>query len=457
MSRVQELTLKLLDAELTPAEERELQGLVTGERAAREHIALLELEAALRAEREIDFTEETLARIQRIAGDATQKNVMNKIKARSSPVWKATTSGPRKAVSQRSANSTSQPRISVRRVRREKQSPFAIVALAASVAVVLLLAILYSQKPPGTQPTAHALAVLQSAPSGTTLTRNGSPIKTQAEEKILDGDKLEAASGAAVVRYEDGTLVTLEPGATLAFSMPEADAGKMLRLSNGAIKASVAKQPLESPMVIRGKHATVTVLGTQFTLASTSEATRLDVSEGLVGMRRDSDGRSILVKAGEFAIASDGNDLLAQRVGAPPPPVKPIDPLPPPPAAQPKGEMAVTGFHLVDATTGKVIQGYSPLAESAKLELAKLPHFSLIAITEPAEVGSIVFDFDGRKKMRLEASAPYAITTNWDQVRYMPWTLAPGPHTLTATPYASKDGRGKAGKPLTINFTVVPK
>ena len=64
MSRVSDLTFLLLDGAMGDAERRELERLVTAdEGAAREHIALMELEGALRAEQTTDVTRETMQRI----------------------------------------------------------------------------------------------------------------------------------------------------------------------------------------------------------------------------------------------------------------------------------------------------------------------------------------------------------------------------------------------------------
>ncbi|HYG73665.1 MAG TPA: FecR family protein [Planctomycetota bacterium] len=448
MSRVQDLTLKLLDGELNEAGQAELRRLISADpQAADEHIAILELEAALRAEQEIDLTDEILERIQQIAGEKTQKSVLDKIKARSSPAWKRAQTGKRKAIS---APVTANTRSTVRRVRRPRENPFgAGLLIAASLAIVLLLALFVSKGKPARE-SAVALAALQHAPAGTSVKRDGRDISAASGMEILAGDSIRAASSSALLHYSDGTDVSVEAGAEVVVSAPDADAGKRLQLNAGTLRASVAKQNADRPLVIRTPQASVTVLGTRFELALSPGTTRLTVEDGLVGMRRLSDGKSALVKAGHFA---QSTDMVALRIGESAPAAqtalqtKPV----------PQGELAITGFHLVNADTGQMLPGFSPLAEGAIIDLSKLPKLSMVVTTEPAEVGSIVFDVNGKMRARVEMTPPYALTTNWDGNHFLPWNPPAGKHTITATPYAGKDGQGKAGRAMTITFTIVTR
>ena len=453
MSRVQELTLQLFDDALADAEQTELSRILQSDSVARrEHLLLAQLEAVLRAERPIDFTIETMSRIRQIADDQTQQSVLNKIKSRSSPAWKRIAgSGRRKAVSAKSPAPGASARLSARRSIRARRSAFSpALLIAASIALVAGLALLYMQSQHST-PAAETLATLESAPAGTVLLRESHTIKVASGSTVVANDTLTAGATAATVRYSDGTVLTLETGASLAFSTPDEFAAKPLGLNSGTLRASVAKQDPERPLVIHTRHASATVLGTQFSLMATADSTKLTVDEGQVGLRRSSDGKGVLVAAGEFAVAAEGQVLVAQRVGSPAVAQTPVIAPQPAPA---KGEISIAGFHLVNADTGAMIPGFSPIAEGAVINLKKLPKISLVVITDPPVIGSIIFDVDGKKKARVETSAPYAITPNWDGNRYMPWSPAAGSHSITATPHAEKNGNGKAGRAMTLNFTV---
>lgn len=89
MSRVSDLTFLLLDGAISDADRRELERLVAAdENAAREHIALMELEGALRAGQPVDVTRETMQRIADVAGSKTGERVMDRIKQQPRPAWK---------------------------------------------------------------------------------------------------------------------------------------------------------------------------------------------------------------------------------------------------------------------------------------------------------------------------------------------------------------------------------
>ncbi len=462
MSRIQELTLKSLDAALSPSEYSELTRLLNASAAAKkEHIGLVELEVALRAQQTIDVVQSTLRQLQKISGSAIQRGVMSKIKTKGKPGWSpaTTASGRRNAVSSRTPNAAPARTSVKRRKTADRSIPFGVWAAAAAAAIVLVVALSMSSRRSDTAPTdAVALATLTSAGSGSTVRRGNESIQAKAGMALFNDDRISAAGSASVARFDDGTVLTLEAGATLSFNSPDENAGKALSLSAGTLRASVARQSADKPLVVKTPHAVATVLGTQLTLSLNGDATRLEVSEGRVGFRRLSDGKSVMVASNEFALVENGKEFTARRIGDAP--IAATTPAPgraaPPPATP--GEMTVAGYHLVNADTGKLIPQFSPMVDGAVINMADLPaKFSLIVISSPEEVGSIVFDLDGRKKFRVENTLPYSITENWDGNHFLPWAVAPGKHTLTATPFSINNGRGNPGRPLSITFTLVPR
>jgi hypothetical protein len=124
---------------------------------------------------------------------------------------------------------------------------------------------------------------------------------------------------------------------------------------------------------------------------------------------------------------------------------------PPPPGGQ-----AVTGLTLIDADVDQPVPGFDPLADGAVLNLATLPtrNLNLRANTDPATVGSVVFGLDGAAAYRTESGAPYALAGD-SAGDYAAWTPSVGPHSATATPYASAGGTGAAGTSLTRTFSVI--
>ncbi len=112
--------------------------------------------------------------------------------------------------------------------------------------------------------------------------------------------------------WTDGTRLRLDPTSTLSL---EPGPGKQLRLQEGRLHATVAKQPPDSPMLLTTEHATARVVGTRLALATSPGDDRLDVQEGTVAF---SNGQlELLVEGGRSAQADavHGARLLAPSSG----------------------------------------------------------------------------------------------------------------------------------------------
>ncbi|MFW6107529.1 MAG: DUF5060 domain-containing protein [bacterium] len=113
------------------------------------------------------------------------------------------------------------------------------------------------------------------------------------------------------------------------------------------------------------------------------------------------------------------------------------------------GAGEVTGLTLVDAQTDRDIRA---LTDGATIDLAKDGGSLNVRADVAGEVGSVRFAVDG-KTVQTENVAPYALAGDRGG-DYSPWRPSPGRHVLTVTPYAESNGRGQAGKPLRLTFTV---
>ncbi|MGV3639933.1 MAG: T9SS type A sorting domain-containing protein, partial [Adhaeribacter sp.] len=122
-------------------------------------------------------------------------------------------------------------------------------------------------------------------------------------------------------------------------------------------------------------------------------------------------------------------------------------------APLPKGGQ-LQSFTLIDTGSEQPIQA---LGEGDTLNLATLPtlKLSVRANTIPPAVGSVKFALSGRQTWTyVDNAGPYALFGD-KKGDYNKWTPKPGDYTLLATPYSGKDGKGEAGTPLTIHFTVI--
>jgi ferric-dicitrate binding protein FerR (iron transport regulator) len=126
---------------------------------------------------------------------------------------------------------------------------------------------------------------------------------------IRAGQRVQARTpmSFAALHFTDGTEIRLAGEATV--TCHEGDAGRAVRILAGNVSASVKPQPTESPMVIQTSTAAMEVLGTDLAVSAAIDHTRLNVASGAVRMRHLAGHDSIVVKRGEFAVASPENRL----------------------------------------------------------------------------------------------------------------------------------------------------
>ncbi|MEQ8789382.1 MAG: DUF5060 domain-containing protein [Pirellulaceae bacterium] len=108
----------------------------------------------------------------------------------------------------------------------------------------------------------------------------------------------------------------------------------------------------------------------------------------------------------------------------------------------------VTRLTLVDAKTNRDV---GSLENGAALNRSELGAVNLRADVA-GEVASVRFTVDGRV-FRTESTAPFALAGD-NQGDYNAWNIAPGKHTVKATPFSQSAARGEAGKALEITVTV---
>ena len=186
-------------------------------------------------------------------------------------------------------------------------------ALSAAAAVAVMAALWFFE---GQQPATVTTIATIGDMSGPALWTGdgGRVIKDLQTGTKLSGGTLEGASPSSWVqlRFNDGSTVTLSGDSMLTFS----DLGqKELHLKRGGLSADVT--PQSTPMLVHTRTAMLTVLGTRFDVETELAATTLNVIEGLVGIRRISDGRSVDVPANHRVVAAADVELNPARLPAP--------------------------------------------------------------------------------------------------------------------------------------------
>jgi ferric-dicitrate binding protein FerR (iron transport regulator) len=130
----------------------------------------------------------------------------------------------------------------------------------------------------------------------------------QLNDELLAGYGLFTHNGTAVVAFADGTTVEIS-GSTWIPRIADAD-GKRLQLTEGTVRATVAKQPQGKPFILTTPHADARVVGTILRLTASKTGTRLEVEEGKVQLK------GVDVAAGQVAFAAPGIDPVAREVSS---------------------------------------------------------------------------------------------------------------------------------------------
>ncbi len=116
----------------------------------------------------------------------------------------------------------------------------------------------------------------------------------------------------------------------------------------------------------------------------------------------------------------------------------------------------MTGFSLIQTDTPRhAIPGYETLRDGAVIPLVLLSgkRINLQVHTDPSRVGSLLFDYDETPRFNTEIQWPYTLVPGNGRGKKT-WIPTPGPHTITATPYPGRYGKGVRGEPVTITIRV---
>ncbi|MEM1293762.1 MAG: LamG-like jellyroll fold domain-containing protein [Verrucomicrobiota bacterium] len=275
MSRLEELVQKELEGRLSRSEVRELQSLVDADPEAATHFRqLLDVEVELRnLDQHFDVADATMDRVIKLARKPKKKPA---------------------------------PAILDTLVDRW----FYRIAIPAGVAAGLVISFVLWQD--GWFESADFVGVEGSVK---VLSQGESEWVSQGV-KLRPYDRVLASpDSTGELRYRDDTQVRLDRGTEVVFEPSfelDETPSKSLQLVAGRIEAEVAEQPPAKPFILQTQHAYAIVRGTRFSLATDEVQTRLEVTEGQVDLRRASDGATVEVRAGMFAVVGPDSDLSAK-------------------------------------------------------------------------------------------------------------------------------------------------
>jgi ferric-dicitrate binding protein FerR (iron transport regulator) len=214
------------------------------------------------------------------------------------------------------ANSISRARRQVGAARRRSTRrrwlamAMTVGALAAATAVMVVVAARGRTEP------APAIALIEGPDGGdrggATLERDGQSLTVVNGLAVRRGDVVRAGSVDLPMRFvgEDTSIAIGRAGEALI----EGDGSrKRISLRHGELVASVAHQARDAGLSVVTAQAVVDVVGTKFTVEADSHQTRLSVREGSVRFTR-TDGASIAVAAGSWAVSESGTPLVAHQL-----------------------------------------------------------------------------------------------------------------------------------------------
>jgi hypothetical protein len=144
------------------------------------------------------------------------------------------------------------------------------------------------------------------------------------------------------------------------------------------------------------------------------------------------------------------------RLERPPPRKIDLPELPAVPAAPDMAEVAVESFTIIDATTNRPLTGHERVRGEVTVNAAMVRSNGVNVVANVAGApGSVRFALNGNSNYRTENTAPFALEGDTGG-KFGAWRPGAGTYTITATPYAARNGQGGRGKMSTLKLRISP-
>jgi len=290
----------------------------------------------------------------------------------------------------------------------------------------------------------------------------GDALLAKLPARLQAGDRLHIGTAASVrLEMDQGRTRIWGAGDTTlviaAIREPRDRIGTRLEIAQGSLLIEAAPQPSAAPLRLRSARSEAEVVGTVLSFTALPDRDRLMVAHGMVSFGRLAGDQRSQVSAGGFA-ENDGVQVTVDRLAHQPP------------AAVTKAR--VTGFAMVDDSTGLPIPGYAQLASGCVIDLAGLRGRKInlradVAWPQVNKPGHVVLHYDNDKPIG-EAVEPYSLLSDvLPLANAVPAVrFAAGVHALVATPYSGDisrhpaserhhGGSGDPGHAATLIFTVI--
>jgi len=173
------------------------------------------------------------------------------------------------------------------------------VVAAAAAAVLMLLGFWRADSTERSWPRVTALAGALHILGD----EGGRPAAVGAVIRPGQSVRLDGGDSFAVLEYGDRTRLELGPGTLVQVGDEAAPAAKQVTLAEGTVRATVAVQPADAPMVLRTPQGAVHASGTTLALASVNGgAARIDLDHGRARLVRTGEREPMTLEAGSWAM-----------------------------------------------------------------------------------------------------------------------------------------------------------
>jgi len=214
------------------------------------------------------------------------------------------------------AGSTQPVAARVRARRYFRPSRLAWVGAGLAAALVLVAVVLRVGQSPDAPPRA-VVARLEQVQGDVFILGSDTRTAAQNGQSLFAGEGLQVGDdGNAIVVYDDTSRLELAAGTTINWTGTE-DAGKHVYLVEGALTADVAPGSTDHPLIVSTAHAEVIARLNRVSLVNALDSTRIESEKGTARVTRKSDGQTIEVGAGTFAIAALQPGKFASQRQAP--------------------------------------------------------------------------------------------------------------------------------------------
>lgn len=299
----------------------------------------------------------------------------------------------------------------------KKKSKTPMMVMLFTVAAVIAVSTMIIMKMPGSsdQPgTQVSQVMVYSGEVGV----NGKRISTG--ERIEPGNFLRVFSKDAVLKMDDGTLVTVFEGALIRY-----DEGKERRflLTNGKLDAFVKKQK-NGPLFFETPYSEAEILGTEFSLIVYGDKDVLDVKEGLINYRSIKSNEDMLVRTGQRSTVYRSGSI---RIRQP---------------QRFSGD--ITGLYLLDERNNNIKEVFN----EDRISLRKIGKDFNLGVELSRNVEVILFVVNGRL---FKDTGLVSFRNGSVEGKVLPWHPKPGEYTIKMMPF---DRYGRMLKQVTAKFKV---